>query len=73
MYGKTPPPEDEEEKDGEKQQVPVEPSGHALTEKRKQQAAGRAAAEKLWKVILTNIQEAQNDRSSGNTKQRPRP
>jgi hypothetical protein len=41
--------------------VPVEPSGKALTDKRKQQAAGRQAAERLWQEILTNIQKAQNN------------
>lgn len=34
---------------------PVEPNGQALTEKRKQQKAGREAAEKLWNLIVSNM------------------
>ena len=58
-----PPRRTEKQADGDDEEaeapVPVEPSGHALTEKRKQQEAGRRAAEKLWQTILTNIQKAQ--------------
>lgn len=55
---KSPQRESDEEKEPE--EPPVEPSGKALTEKRKQQIAGRKAAEKMWQEILTHLQRAQN-------------
>jgi hypothetical protein len=40
----------------ETEEIPVEPSGKALTEQRQRQADGRSAAEKLWLEILQRLQ-----------------